>query len=165
MPLPTHCPDCGAVVADAASAGHCSACGRAVYANARPAAGVFLLRGDRVLLVRRGAPPRVGAWDIPGGFLDEQEPPEQGAVREIAEELGWTLRPADLRLALVSLNPWPEGAVLDVLYEANAPPGEPTLGDDASEARWFSIDDLPDDIAFDSSRQALQRWREQRGPS
>ncbi|RME28683.1 MAG: NUDIX domain-containing protein, partial [Deltaproteobacteria bacterium] len=62
------------MAADRPSAGHCTGCGRPVYANARPAAGVFLVRGDAVLLVRRAAPPRVGAWDIPGGFLDETEP-------------------------------------------------------------------------------------------
>jgi 8-oxo-dGTP diphosphatase len=164
MPIPAHCPHCGNPVdLVAPSVGRCGGCEREVYANSRPAAGVFLVRGAQVLLVRRGAEPRVGAWDIPGGFLLEGERPEDGAAREIKEELSYELDPNLLRLALVSVNPWPGGAVLDVLYEAEAPAGEPVIGDDAAEARWFPIDALPEDIAFESSRTALIRWRQARG--
>ncbi len=165
MPIPSRCPDCGSPVQPTApSAGRCGGCGREVYANSRPTAGVLLVRDGAVLLIQRGAEPRLGTWDIPGGFLDEGEHPEQGAVREIAEELGWRLDPRDLRLVLLSINPWPAGDVLDVVYEACAPAGEPTPGDDAAGWAFHPIDALPEPLAFDSTRAVLERWRAQRVP-
>jgi ADP-ribose pyrophosphatase YjhB (NUDIX family) len=163
MPLPRHCPHCGGIVVPAAeSTGACRRCGREVYANSRPAAGVFVVRGDRVLLVRRGAAPGEGKWDIPGGFLLEGEAPEAGAVREIREELGWELDPRELRLVLTSINPAPGGAVLDILFEAEAPAAEPRAGSDVAAFGWYPLHGLPEELAFDSSRRALERWRRSR---
>jgi ADP-ribose pyrophosphatase YjhB (NUDIX family) len=163
MPLPRHCPDCGGIVLPAAaSTGTCRLCNREVYANSRPAAGVFLVRGDRVLLVRRGVAPGKGKWDIPGGFLLEGETPEAGAVREIREELGWELDPGALRLVLTSINPDPAGAVLDILFEAEAPAAAPQAGSDVAGFGWHPLDGLPEDLAFESSRRALVRWRRMR---
>jgi len=163
MALPAFCPSCGhAVRVTGPSIGRCSGCAREVYANSRPTAGVLLVRGDRVLLIRRGAEPEVGKWDIPGGFLEEGEIPEDGACREIREELGLDLEPSALRLTGVSINRRRDFAVLDVLYEAPMPDQELRAGSDAESYAWFPIDDLPDDIAFEASRQALERWRARR---
>ncbi len=50
----------------------------------------ILLRGDRVLLVKRAASRAFypGVWDFPGGHSEDGEMPEQTLVRELAEELG-----------------------------------------------------------------------------
>ena len=136
MPLASHCPDCGAEVQSCGpSTGACTACGREVYANAKPTAGVLLVREGRVLLVRRGAEPGMGRWDIPGGFLEENETPEDGAVREIREELGLDLEARDLKLVSTSLNVLPGGTALDVLFEASGVAGRGTerrAGSDAA---------------------------------
>ena len=60
-----------------------------------PAVGVVCLRGDSVLLIRRGTPPRQGEWSLPGGRLEPGETAEDCAARELREELG--VRVAALR--------------------------------------------------------------------
>ncbi len=159
MPLPSFCPTCGTPVQSTGrSSGICSA-GHAVYANSKPAAGVLLVRGEQVLLIRRGAEPRLGTWDIPGGFLEDAEPPREGAVRELQEELHLALDASDLTLVLTSINPWPTGATLDIVYEAPMPDQEPRAGSDCAGFAWFDIDDLPTDLPFESTGEVLRRWR------
>jgi 8-oxo-dGTP diphosphatase len=120
---------------------------------------VLLVRGGEVLLVRRGAEPALGRWDIPGGFLEEGEAPEDGARREIREELGLDLAPDRLRLVMAYIHRRRDFAVLDILFEAPMPDQQPRPGSDAAACGWFPIDDLPDDIAFEATRNALERWR------
>ena len=58
----------------------------------REVVGVAILRGGRVLAVRRAHPPsRVGDWELPGGKVEPDEDPGTTAVREVAEELGCTI--------------------------------------------------------------------------
>src|SRR3954465_3868680 len=50
--------------------------------------GVICLRGDQVLLIKRGTPPRLGQWSLPGGRLERGETTVVAALRELAEETG-----------------------------------------------------------------------------
>src|SRR5262249_58766870 len=56
----------------------------------RPIVGVLavVLRGDRVLVVRRANPPMLGRWGFPGGVLELGETVAEGAMRELIEETG-----------------------------------------------------------------------------
>ena len=54
----------------------------------RAAVGAVVLDEDRVLLVRRGQPPGLGKWSLPGGLLDLGERLEDAVVREVEEESG-----------------------------------------------------------------------------
>ncbi len=160
MALASFCPSCGAAVSRVShSEGRCVACGRAVYAGSKPAAGVFLERAGRLLLVRRGADPGRGRWDLPGGFLDEGEDPEVGARREIREELGVEL--GALRLAAVGVNVLRDAAVLDVIYACDELLGEPVASSDAQALGWFTADALPppQDLAFEATARLLDHWR------
>ncbi|MDP7080136.1 MAG: NUDIX domain-containing protein [Candidatus Undinarchaeales archaeon] len=57
-----------------------------------------------VLLIRRGRPPYEGMLALPGGFVEYREPPQEAAVRELAEETGLVLYPRDRELAVLSLD-------------------------------------------------------------
>src|SRR5512146_2240687 len=50
--------------------------------------GAVIVEGERVVLVRRAAPPMAGEWSIPGGLLELGETLRAGAEREALEETG-----------------------------------------------------------------------------
>jgi 8-oxo-dGTP diphosphatase len=113
---------------------------------------VVCLRGEAVLLIRRGRPPLKGAWSLPGGRIEWGERVLDAALRELTEETAVT---AEI-LGLVD--------VVDGLFPASAPAsgaceavehhyllvdvaarwlaGEPVAGDDAAEAAFHQVGDL-----------------------
>jgi 8-oxo-dGTP diphosphatase len=103
----------------------------------------------RVLLVRRGHPPFAACWALPGGFVEEGERIGDAAPRELAEETG--LRVDRLELLGVYDTPGrdPRGWSVSVVYRVRLAGERPVAGgDDASDARWFALDELPE-LAFD----------------
>jgi 8-oxo-dGTP diphosphatase len=102
-----------------------------------------------VLLIQRGNPPFRGSWALPGGFVEQGEQVVEAAPRELAEETG--LRVGELRLLGVYDTPGrdPRGWTVSVVYLAHVPSEAVVAGgDDASDARWFATDELPE-LAFD----------------
>jgi len=73
----------------------CPACGSSYWANSAPAVQGLLVRNGRVLIGRRKIEPRKGCWDLPGGFLEEGEPPLEGLRREFLEETGLEVEPVE----------------------------------------------------------------------
>jgi 8-oxo-dGTP diphosphatase len=112
-------------------------------------ADVVALAGSRVLLVARRDPPFQGSWALPGGFVDEGERTRAAAARELEEETGVVA--GELRLVGVYDAPGrdPRGWTVSAAYLTRFA-SEPmaTGGDDAEDARWFGLDELPP-LAFD----------------
>lgn len=103
----------------------------------------------RVLLIQRGNPPFAGAWALPGGFVDEEERVADAAPRELAEETGLEIREFDLLDVYDTPGRDPRGWTVSVVHLARVESELPVAGgDDASDARWFSVDALPA-LAFD----------------
>lgn len=108
--------------------------------------GVVVWRAGRVLLIRRGRPPRQGQWSLPGGAQQLGETVEAAARREVAEETGLALRAIELLTVVDLVERDVEGAVryhytlVDMVAEAGA--GEARAGDDAAEVGWFAPDEL-----------------------
>ncbi len=90
------CPRCGGTLTIAADHLACAACGGQYWANSIPGVQGILERDGRVLLARRGREPRLGHWDLPGGFLAEGEEPLDGLRREFREETGLEVEPIEL---------------------------------------------------------------------
>lgn len=108
----------------------------------------------KVLLVRRAADPFIGCWALPGGFVDEGERPVTAARRELAEETG-VIWEGPLVPVGTFADPGrdPRGWTVSAAYLADLGLDEPYVipGDDAGEARWFFVDELPETLAFDHS--------------
>ncbi len=126
---------------------------------------IFTIRGKElcVLLVRRGSPPFLGSWAIPGGFVKKRESLDDAALRELREETGVS------RVFLEQLYTFgdpkrdPRGRVVTVAYYALVAEDRATLvaGTDAADARWFPANALPP-LAFDHREildRALERLR------
>lgn len=89
----------------------------------------------RILLVRRGRPPGVGLWSVPGGRVEPGESTSAAAVREVREETGLEVTAGRL-LGVVERQAAP-GVVYEIHdHAATLLGGELTAGDDAAEARW-----------------------------
>lgn len=112
------------------------------------AAGVVCLRGDNVLLIRRGAPPRENEWSLPGGRIEFGERAADAALRELREETGCEAEMLGLIDVVDGL--MDDRHYLLVDYAVRWMSGDPRAGDDAREARFFA----PDEIA------ALGMWSE-----
>ena len=96
-----------------------------------------------VLLIRRGHPPFVGQYALPGGFVDVGETVEAAVVREVREETG--LDTAITRLLGVYSDPAarPRGHTVSVTYLLRRLGGTLAGADDAYDARFFALDALP----------------------
>jgi 8-oxo-dGTP diphosphatase len=160
-----YCPLCAKPLIAATLDGHnrlkCpdDACGFVFYQNPVPAAGAIIVRDDSILLVKRGHPPRIGWWCIPAGFMEWDEHPSSTAVREIEEETGLKIELTGFFEVYSGVDDPRSNAIL-MLYLARVTGGELRAGDDALEVRYFSFDDLPEQIAFASHRQAIKDYNE-----
>ena len=104
----------------------------------------------RVLLIRRKNLPFEGTWALPGGFVDVGEDPRDACVREMREETGLTV--AVVRLGGLYGRPDrdPRGHTVSAVYLCRVLDGKAQGGDDASEARWFSVEQIENlPLAFD----------------
>ena len=116
----------------------------------------------RVLLVKRGLEPYKGRWAFPGGFMQMDESAEEGALRELNEETG--LRGAYIRQFYTFTAPDrdPRERVITIAYYALVRMQEVKGGDDAADAQWFALDEVPQ-LAFDHDqilRKAEQALRQ-----
>lgn len=116
----------------------------------------------KVLLIERGNEPDKGKWAFPGGFLNIDEPADEGARRELEEETGLTVN--DIRQFHTFANPKrdPRERVISIAYYAIIKIQDVKGGDDAAKAAWFDIDDMPElafdhDLMFNLALKALRR--------
>jgi 8-oxo-dGTP diphosphatase len=120
-----------------------------------PAVGVICLRGNEVLLVRRGTPPRLGEWSLPGGRIEPGERAVDAAVRELREETGVEARVTGLVDVVDGL--FPEAGLHYVLidYAAEWLSGDPVAGDDAAEARFMEFAEANRLLGWDETRRVI----------
>lgn len=138
----------------------CTSCGYIHYENPTPAAGVILIEDKSVLLVKRKFEPKAGLWTLPAGFVETGEDVGACAVREAKEETNLDVELIRL-FGVYSAFDDPRAAVVLILYLCRRVGGELKCGDDASDARYFDLDRLTDEIAFRAHRHALRDIRKQ----
>ena len=125
----------------------CPDCGTVNYQNPIPSVAVVITDSEgRLLLTKRSVEPGKGLWCLPGGFIETGESPEETVVREVMEETGLKVAPAE------SLGPCSKiggyhGDVIILGYTADIMGGELKAGDDAEEVKYIPLNNLPE-IAF-----------------
>jgi 8-oxo-dGTP diphosphatase len=165
------CPRCGGALehrhphglADEPAQLTCVRCGFIFWQNSKPCAGVLVIDQGKLLLVRRAFEPFKDWWDVPGGFLAEGEHPEAGAVRELKEETGLDIRLTGLVGIFMDVYETSGDATLNVFYTGEVAGGVAAAGSDATDMRWFAVDEIPAHVAFACSREAINAWRAGQG--
>ena len=121
-----------------------------------PCVGVVCLRGDAVLLIRRGRPPRQGEWSLPGGRIEPGERAVDAALRELREETGVEAEITGLLDVVDGLFPEAGRHYVLIDYAARWLSGEPAAGDDALEARFVALDEVEALVGWDETRRVIR---------
>ena len=161
-----YCPYCGGELEEAIIEQrlrkHCAKCERVVYVNPLPVVGCLLVNSEgEILLVLRKHDPCKDMWCLPMGFAEVDEDIQQAALRELEEEThvkGRVIRLLDAATEDSSHY----GNMVVITYEVEYVSGEIKAGDDAKDARFFPIDDLPE-LAFKANVTAVRKYQESYG--
>ncbi|MEM7638845.1 MAG: NUDIX hydrolase [Pseudomonadota bacterium] len=126
-----------------------------------PAVGVVCLRGEEVLLIRRGTPPRRGEWSLPGGRIEPGEPVQVAALRELREETAVEAEIVGLVDVVDAIFNNRAGDLITrhyvlVDYAARWVAGIPVAGDDAAEARFFHQSELASLDLWDETLRVIE---------
>jgi 8-oxo-dGTP diphosphatase len=134
----------------------CAACNTPLYENPVPATAAVVLDNDnRLLLVKRGMEPEKGEWCLPGGFVELDETPAQGVMRELQEETGLSGVVDKLIDCVYEDSPF-YGPLIIMGYQLSSQGGELLAGDDAVAAQYFPLADLPH-VAFESHQAIINK--------
>lgn len=157
-----YCPRCAAKMSLSTNMLVCPECGLEFYFNPKPCASVILRNeANQLLLAKRAVNPRKGYLDIVGGYLEESESLEEGARREVKEELGIEIE----ELVYVGSYTHPykyqgvEYFTLTAAFTAQIG-GNLRLApnDDIDEIEWFAYRDLPYDMfAFIDQKNVFEK--------
>lgn len=158
-----YCPRCGSAITHETRFGKvrpvCPQCGWIYFANPKVAAAVLVEQDGRVLLIRRAKDPFRGLWTLPAGFVDAEEDPARAAERECLEETGLSVLVTAVMDVIAGLEQ-PRGANMIIFYRAEILSGQLTAQDDADQAAFFSLYDLPP-LAFQATKRILERLRDE----
>ncbi|HNR64947.1 MAG TPA: NUDIX hydrolase [Atribacterota bacterium] len=135
---------------------YCHNCDTIYYDNPIPSVAVVTCNEKgQLLLVKRKEEPGKGFWSLPGGFMDDGESAIQAALRELQEETG--LQGIVKRfIKIFNQNSDTYGHVIIITYEVGIIGGQLKAGDDAENACFFDIEDLPL-LAFSFQKQAIEQ--------
>lgn len=136
--------------------------GKYVYDWPRPMvsvdAAVFAFFGKKakLLLIQRGNEPFKGKWAVPGGFVDMDEELEDAVARELKEETGLEGVALEQMHTFGKCGRDPRGRQITIVFMGVLEKRPPKIkgGDDAAKAKWFDIEKLPKDLAFDHNEVA-----------
>ena len=134
----------------------CKKCGFIDYKNPKIVAGSLVVKNNKILLCRRAIEPSYGKWTFPSGYLDANETPEEGAIREAKEEVNIKIK---LKKLFIIFTVRKKNLIQFVFLADHVnktyKPGIETL-----EAKYFSFDEIPwKHLAFPSVAYAIKKYK------
>lgn len=125
--------------------------------------GIICFKGEDVLMIKRGKPPRAGAWSLPGGRQKLAETVRDCALRELVQETGVEATIGPLVDVVDSMTRDEDGGLQYhytlVDFRADWISGEPQPGGDAADARWFSPTELANMDLWQETRRVIEMAR------
>jgi 8-oxo-dGTP diphosphatase len=125
-----------------------------------PAVGAIILRGDEILLVKRGGEPGLGRWSAPGGSVELGETLVEATAREVMEETGLEVEIGALAGVCELIVRENESILFHYVlvdYFATVLSGEAVAATDASECRWVRLGEIG---SYDVTETLLDKLRE-----
>ena len=128
--------------------------------------GAIIIKGEEVLLAKRGKEPGYGKWSIPGGAVNLGETLEEAVVREVCEEVNLEVRVGEVVEVLERILRDPEGRVqyhyvlVDFLCEHLS--GEEKPSSEALEVQWVPISEIPRYRLPGKTKRVIQKAIEMR---
>lgn len=163
------CPFCGTAYSDQAKLGfahECENCQKTFFQNQNSTVSGVLVFENQLLLTKRGRDPFKDCWDVPGGFVEPQEHPEEALIRELKEELNLTVQVEKLLTILApQVYVFQDVALYnsDHVYLLSCATLEGIhVNDDVIDYKLFSTGNLPpvEELAFECTPWAVEQFRE-----
>ncbi len=124
----------------------CPICGR--FENRGVSIDAVIIKDSKILLIKRGSQPYKGFWGTPGGYVDWDESAQDAVIREVKEETGLIVTNTSLVGVYSDPTRHPKQTI-NIVFCAEVADGEAAPSDDATDAKWFPINAIPDNLAFD----------------
>lgn len=121
------------------------------YKNPKLTVDGIIINDDKILLIKRKNDPFKDKWALPGGYVEYGETVENAVVREIHEETNLSVEIKELLGVYSSPDRDPRGHTVTIAFILNVKNGDVKGGDDAVDAKFFKIQDLPD-LSFDHDK-------------
>ena len=118
------------------------------YKNPKLTADGIIIKDDKIVLIKRKNSPFKGLWALPGGFVEYGEKVEDTVVREAFEETGLKTKITNLLGVYSDPNRDPRGHTITIAYVLDIINGKLKGGDDASDAKLFDLNNIPE-LAYD----------------
>jgi 8-oxo-dGTP diphosphatase len=131
----------------------------------RVGVGAIIFHNNKILLVFRGSPPSQYMWAIPGGRVELGETMHSAVERETLEETGLRVKAGEVVFTFDVIQHDDSGriqyhfVILDMLATLIDPTQPLTPGDDAKDARWFTLEEInhPDLPISTTTRSLLNK--------
>jgi 8-oxo-dGTP diphosphatase len=120
------------------------------------AVGAIIVHDGSLLMVQRGQDPGKGLWSLPGGRVERGEYLVDALRREVREETGLAIEVGDL-VGILEVTGDPHYVILDY-FAAVTGDSAPTPGQDAADARWVPLDDVPKLDCTPRFLETLRAW-------
>lgn len=156
-----YCPLCGGKMQQAEQSKLCcSNCGKNQFIMPNTCTSIIITNNqNQILLAKRKIEPKKDFWDLPGGFLQPNETAEDGAIREIKEELGIDIEKLEYVGSAYDTYLYQEIDIptLSIVFTTRVSDEKLTPQDDVSMVQFFDQEDIPfEKIAFGSMAEAVK---------
>ena len=133
---------------------YCRYCRQLSYQHPKLLVAAFINCGNKLLWMRRALAPKKGFWAIPAGFMEAGESMPQAAARELLEETGVVIQPADLQLYMVGSITFISEVY--IAFRASVANENCCCGDESLDVRFFSREELPwDEVAYPEANNSI----------
>lgn len=156
-----HCLKCGmkmeSKMLDGRLREQCPQCGWIYYLQRKLSAAALIEQEGKLLLLQRAHPPWQGYWNLPAGYLEVDETPEQAVIREVLEETGLEIEPVRM-LGNYTFEDDPRGNGLLVVFSAGITGGALKNTTESLAYGFYAPDSLPAKICGAAHDRVVGTW-------